>query len=120
MRNCILIACLWLLASCNRKKDYDTLFNDPRLYASTVHKLNTVVMGNNFSPIVASRNYTYANIAAYEVIAAGYPNKYNSLAGQVKDLKFVPKPEKGKKINYEFASLLTFCSIGESVTFPKG
>jgi hypothetical protein len=121
MNKYIISICLFIaICSCNRKNDYVQIFNDPNLFAYTVHELNTVVMGNNFSPIVASRNYTYANIAAYEVIAAGYPNKYNSLAGQVKDLKFVPKPETGKKINYEFASLLTFCSIGESVTFPKG
>jgi hypothetical protein len=33
--------------------------------------LNRVVMGNNFTPVVASRNYAYATVAAYEVIAAG-------------------------------------------------
>jgi hypothetical protein len=49
------------------------LFLRPNLYSKTVHELNTVVMGNNFSPIVASRNYLYANVAAYEVVAAGNP-----------------------------------------------
>ncbi|HET7898605.1 MAG TPA: vanadium-dependent haloperoxidase, partial [Flavisolibacter sp.] len=76
-------------------------------------------MGNNFSPIVASRNYTYANIAAYEVMAAAHPDRYNSLAGQIKGLTTVPKPQ-GGPVNYEFASLLSFCTLGESVTFPKG
>ncbi|HMH31654.1 MAG TPA: vanadium-dependent haloperoxidase [Puia sp.] len=108
------------LLACNTKKDYEQIFNDPSLYSKTVHELNTVVMGNNFSPIVASRNYTYANVAAYEVIAAGYPDKYNSLAGQLNGLTFVPKPETGKKIDYEFAALLAFCKLGEAVTFPAG
>src|SRR2546423_5497548 len=121
MNKYVIASCMIILViSCNRKKDYEQIFRDPTLYSKTVHELNTVVMGNNFSPIVASRNYTYANIAAYEVIAGGHPDQYNSLAGQLKDLKFVPKPEAGKKINFEFASLLAFCTIGESVTFPKG
>ena len=77
-------------------------------------------MGNNFSPIVASRNYLYANIAAYEVIAGGYPDQYNSLAGQVTDLVMVPKPAQSEKTNFEFAALLAFCKLGESVTFPEG
>lgn len=108
------------IISCNTKKDYEAIFKDPLLFSHTVHELNTVVMGNNFSPIVASRNYTYANIAAYEVIAAGYPDKYASLAGQLRDLKFVPKPADDKNVNFEFASLLSFCTLGEAVTFPKG
>ena len=109
-----------LLCACNTKKDYEKIFNDPILYSNTVYQLNTVVMGNNFSPIVASRNYTYANVAAYEVVAAGYPDKYNSLAGQLNGLQFVPKPETGKKVDYEFAALLAFCKLGEAVTFPAG
>ncbi len=108
------------IGACNPKKDYAEIFKDPLLYSKTVHELNTVVMGNNFSPIVASRNYLYANIAAYEVIAAGYPKQYYSLAGQINGLKSVPKPGAGKEINYEFASLMAFCTLGESVTFPKG
>ena len=54
-------------------------------------------MGNNFSPIVASRNYLYASVAAYEVIAAGYPDKYKSLAGQLNGLESVPKASPGSK-----------------------
>jgi len=107
-------------AACNSKTDYDVVFKDPILYSKTNHELNTVVMGNNFSPIVASRNYTYANIAAYEVVAAGYPDQYSSLAGQLHGLASVPKPEAGKKIDYEFAAILAFCKLGESVTFPAG
>ena len=109
-----------LLWSCHHKNDYQQIFNDPHLYAYTVHELNRVVMGNNFSPIVASRNYTYANIAAYEVIAAGYPGQYQTLAGQIKELSTLPRPPAGKVVNYPFASLLAFCTLGEAVTYPKG
>ena len=106
--------------ACNTKKDYEKVFKDPNIYCNAVHELNTVVMGNNFGPIVASRNYLYASVAGYEVIAGGYPEEYNSLAGQLHGLKSVPKPEVGKTINYELAALLAFCKLGESVTFPEG
>jgi hypothetical protein len=77
-------------------------------------------MGNNFPPMIAARNYTYAAIAAYEAIAAGYSDKYQSLAGQLNGLKNLPKPDKSQPIDYELASLLTYIKVGESVTFPEG
>ncbi len=114
------IALAVLLWGCKTSREYEKIFKDPVLYSKTVHELNTVVMGNNFTPIVASRNYLYANVAAYEVIAAGYPAKYQSLAGQLHGLATVEKPKAGREINFEFAALLSFCKLGEAVTFPEG
>ena len=110
-------ACLF---ACQQKNDYKKIIHDPILFSNTVHELNQVVMGNNFSPIVASRNYLYASVAAYEVIAAGNPTEYNSLAGQINGLKSVPKPPANTPIDYEFASLLAYCKLGQAVTFPEG
>jgi hypothetical protein len=109
-----------LISGCNRKHDYDKIFKDPFLYCNTVHELNTVVMGNNFTPIVASRNYLYAAIAGYEVIAAGDTAHYQSLGGQLKGLGTLPKPENPSQTDFEFAALLAYCKLGESVTFPAG
>jgi len=110
-----------LLSACNTKNDYDKIFKDPNLYCNAVHELNTVVMGNNFGPIVASRNYLYAAIAGYEVIAGGYPDRWASLAGQVHGLGPVPKPDTTThKIDFELAALLAYCKLGEAVTFPEG
>ena len=77
----VFISSLICLSACHTRNDYNKIFNAPDLYCSTVHELNTIVMGNNFSPMVASRNYLYAAIAGYEVMAAAYPNRYNSLRG---------------------------------------
>ncbi len=112
--------CAIAVTGCNRKSDYDAIFKNPILYSKTVYQLNTVVMGNNFSPIVASRNYTYANVAAYQVVAGGYPDQYESLFGQLHGLKDTPAPDKNKPIDVEFAALLAFCKLGEAVTFPAG
>ncbi len=108
------------ICSCNSKKDYVKLFQNPLLYTDMVHELNTVVMGNNFSPIVASRNYLYASIAGYEVVAAGYPKRFQSLGGQLHGLGKMPELPKGQTINVELASMLAYCRLGESVTFPEG
>jgi hypothetical protein len=115
----IIISASLFLISCSAKHDYRTIMSNPDTYAKTVYELNTVVMGNNFSPVVASRNYLYANVAAYEVIAAGYPDKFNSLAGQLNGLTALPLPDKNKKIDYEFASLIAFWKIGRTVTFSS-
>ncbi len=116
---CKAVIAIALLGSCKSNTEYKTYLKDPLRFSQTVHELNRVVMGNNFSPIVASRNYTYASIAAYEVIAAGYPAQYHSLAGQIHDLKAMPKPQ-GDQVNFELAALLAFVQVGEAVTFPEG
>ncbi len=112
-----LIACF---TACKNNTEYKAYLHNQQLFCNTVHELNTVVMGNNFPPMVAARNYTYAAIAAYEVIVAGYPDKYQSLAGQVHGLETLPQPEAGKPIDYELAALFSYVKVGESVTFPEG
>src|ERR1700759_1801170 len=116
MKRFFLFACVAILFSaCQTKNDYDKIFKDPDLYSYTVHELNTVVMGNNFGPIVASRNYLYAAIAGYEVIAGGYSDRFVSLAGQLHGLQSVPRPDTSThKINFELAALLAYCKLGEA------
>ena len=120
----IVVAAGLLLAlySCTEKNDgnYRKVSGDPIMYSQLVHELNTVVMGNNFSPIVASRNYMYASVAAYEVIAAGNPDRYVSLAGQLNELQTIPQPDTSLGIDFNFAAMLAFSKVGEAVTFPAG
>ncbi len=108
------------LFACKPNTAYKTYLHDPQLFSNTVHELNSVVMGNNFPPMIAARNYTYAAIAAYEIVAAGYPNKYQSLAKQINGLKMVAKPVANAPIDYELAALLAYIKVGEAVTFPEG
>jgi hypothetical protein len=117
-----ILACsilLIVLASCQQKeKDYTKFTNDPVLYSKTVKQLNDVVLFNNFPPMIASRNYAYANIAAYECVAAGDTN-YLSLAGQIRGLTPLPKPQ-AQPLDYQLAALLSFLKVGNAVTFPEG
>ena len=108
------------LTSCKTSVEYKSYLHNPALFSQTVHELNTVVMGNNFPPMVASRNYAYAAIAAYEVISYGYPNQYQSLAGQLNGLKTIAVPWDNKAADLELAALLAYIKVGEAVTFPEG
>jgi hypothetical protein len=113
----ILLA-VFLLASC-KQGNYQVITNDPLLYCKTVKKLNDIVLENNFPPMIGSRNYVYANIAAYEVVASGDDSNYVSLAGQIKSLP--PTPAwKGGAIDYPLAAMLAFVKVGNAVTFPEG
>ena len=102
-----------------RQKDYTKAVHDPLLYAKTVKKLNDIVLENNFPPMIASRNYAYANIAAYECIVAGDSN-YISLHHLIKHMPAMPAPVEGKRVDYSLAALLAFTKVGNAVTFPEG
>ena len=119
MRISGLIIFLFIQFACGEKKDYLRFTGDPLLYCKTVKKVNDVVLNNNFPPVIASRNYAYANIAAYECIAAGDDN-YLSLSGQIEHLPAMPEPEPNKKVNFQLAALLAFVKVGNAVTFPEG
>lgn len=107
--------------ACRQKSNtaYKDYYNNALLYSKTVKKLNDVVLENNFPPMIASRNYAYANIAAYECVAAG-DSSYVSLAVQIRHLPKMPSPVAGKEINFSLAALLSFTKVGNAVTFPEG
>jgi hypothetical protein len=106
------------LVSCN-SGDYTKVVHDPVLYSKTVKKLNDIVLENNFPPMIASRNYVYANVAAFECIAAG-DSSFRSLAGQIRHMPEVPKPSADKPVDFQLAALLAFTKVGNAVTFPEG
>jgi hypothetical protein len=120
MRLTIIAAAVALaaLVSCN-SGDYTKVVHDPVLYSKTVKRLNDIVLENNFPPMIASRNYVYANIAAFECIAAG-DSSFRSLAGQIRHMPEVPKPSADKPVDFQLAALLAFTKVGNAVTFPEG
>ncbi|MBL7760038.1 MAG: vanadium-dependent haloperoxidase [Sediminibacterium sp.] len=114
------LAVVLCIFSCKNSDEYKSFLHNPDLFSATVHELNSVVMGNNFPPMVASRNYAYAAIAAYEVVAAAYPDQYQSLGGQLNGLQPIHAPALTPEVDVELASLLAYMKVGESVTFPEG
>ena len=115
------IACIAvvLFTACSRThKNYSAYISNPVLYCKTVKQLNNVVLENNFPPMIASRNYAYASIAAYETVAV-FDARFRSLAGQVKELAPLPVFDTSG-VDYRLAAMLAFCKVGEAVTFPEG
>ncbi|HSB93417.1 MAG TPA: vanadium-dependent haloperoxidase [Flavitalea sp.] len=102
-----------------KRGDYSKVVHDPLLYAKTVKKLNDIVLENNFPPMIGSRNYAYANIAAYECMVAGDSN-YVSLHGLIKHMPQMPAPTEGKRVDFALSALLAFTKVGNAVTFPEG
>lgn len=115
-----LCALVLLLSACGQRNahSYKSITGDPLLYSRTVKNLNDIVLENNFAPMVAARNYVYANIAAYECIAAG-DSAYPSLSGQIRHLPAMPKP-RSTDIDFPLASMLALVKVGNAVTFPEG
>lgn len=106
------------LMSCSNEEAGKKYTHDPLLYCKTVKKLNNVVLENNFPPMIGTRNYVYANIAAYECMVAGDAS-YQTLSGQIKHMPAMPKPAEGP-IDYSLAAILAFTKVGNAVTFPEG
>lgn len=119
-RFCLVGISSGLIYSCTPEKNYQEVIHDPMLFSKTVKKLNDVVLENNFPPMVATRNYVYATIAAYEIVAAGDPDNYQSLYQQIKHMPKMPQPEDTSRIDFPLASLLVFTKVGNAVTFPEG
>lgn len=72
---------LFDMATCKKKNTstaYITAFRDPILFCKPEKKLNNILLGNNFAPVIANRNYVYAILAAYKCMAVGASN-YMSL-----------------------------------------
>ena len=83
-----------------------------------MQNLTNIIVYDIFSPPVASRVYLYPSIAAYEIIASHNPEKYNSLVGQVKELKGIPKT-KNPNVNTKLASIFAFNSVGKTLIFSS-
>ncbi len=107
---------LLLGSGCQKKAADKAILANPDIMHTSVRKLTDVMVHDIFSPPVASRIYAYANIAAYEALVPGYPG-YQSLAGQLTNLKNLPKPTLGQEYCYPLASLRAFLTVGRTLTF---
>ncbi|WP_242923226.1 vanadium-dependent haloperoxidase [Pontibacter liquoris] len=107
------------LFSCQEKQDQAALdnFSRTQLLAWNDH-LSEIIIKDIFSPPVASRLYTYPNIAAYEALVPGNPT-YVSLEGQLNGLTAVPKPAPGQEIYYPASSVIAFATVGKKLTLVE-
>ena len=82
----------------------------------SMKKLTDVIVHDIISPPVASRDYAYPSIAAYEALQNGYED-YQSLAGQLNGLPALPTPDAGKEYSFPLASIHAFLTTGKEFIF---
>jgi hypothetical protein len=106
------------LVGCSRKDDgsWKAKIKNPDLLHRSVKQVTDVIVHDIFSPPVASRIYIYMSVAAYEAAIPGNP-QYNSLAGQLRDLKPVPKPDPALEYSFELASVQAALKVGRTLVF---
>lgn len=83
-----------------------------------MYQLTSVIVYDIFSPPQASRVYAYATVAAYETVRQG-DTTYRSLAGQVRGLTPVPRPQPGVEYAWSLAGVHAFMAVGRQLTFSR-
>ncbi len=89
------------------------------LFLNSTEILTDVLVHDIFSPPVAARNYAYPLIAAYEVARCMEPEKYPSLAGQLKGLVSLGDSLPNADIHYPLASILSFLKVAKHLVFSE-
>ncbi len=84
----------------------------------SLKRITDVIVHDIFSPPVASRIYTYSNVAAYEAMVPGFP-EYAPLAGQLTGLLPAPQPEAGKEYCYPLAGTAAMLKVGKTLIFSE-
>ena len=107
------------LLACKESKpasEYLPKVSQAAFYHDCFEKLTAVMIHDIFTPPVASRIYSYANLAAYE---AGIPadKNYKSMVGRINGLENMPKPEAEKEYCYPLSSLKAFMVVANNLTF---
>ena len=105
-----------LLQACQPSNpDYQQQAANPEFYHRSVKQLTDIMVHDIFSPPVAARIYSYANIAGYEAANAGAP----SLARTLNDLTDTPKPQPGKEYCLPLASVHALLTTGKALIFSE-
>ncbi|MEM8906379.1 MAG: vanadium-dependent haloperoxidase [Bacteroidota bacterium] len=114
----LLIGSLFFSACEQVNPNFQEAADRPEWIHRSVKKLTDVIVHDIFSPPVASRNYAYPMIAAYEVLRQGSPN-YQSLAGQLNGLEVVPQPQADQTYCYPLAAVHAFLTTARHFIFSE-
>lgn len=116
-----MVGALLTLPACQSEQDdaYREAVQDAEYLHRSVKRLTDVMVHNIFSPPVASRNYAYASIAAYEVMARANAAEYQSLAGQLTDFGETPAPQSEENICYELAAVHAYLTTAKHFIFTE-
>ena len=116
MKRIVFFLSIVLIVAACEKKPEEIIVSGNDFHAAN-ENLSKTMVHDIFSPPVASRVYAYSNIAAYEVMAQFNP-EYESLAGQLTDLKAVPASE-SEMTNPGVAAMVAFYDVGKGLVFTE-
>lgn len=105
-----------LLLGCSSPNE--PIETSPEQLHAAVDKVTQIMIHDIFSPPVASRIFAYPNVAAYEIIAQNNPD-YNSLAGQLNELKPIPKIDSISGVNIELSALIAHMNVSKQLIFSE-
>lgn len=114
----IVIAFIVISCASAEKEEWRTASQNPDYIHGAVKQVTDVIVHDIFSPVVASRIYSYMSIAGYETAIAG-DNRFVSLAGQINGLGPFPKPEQGVEYCYPLATVQSMLKIGKTLVFSE-
>ena len=100
------------------KEDYKPKVSDPAFLHRSVKQVTDVIVHDIFSPPVSSRIYIYLTVAGYEAAIHDNP-QYVTLAGQLKGLQPVPKPEPAQEYCFPLASVEAILTVGKALVFSE-
>ena len=107
------------MTSCQQvNPKYQEEVNDPILLHDAMKRMTDIMVYDIFSPPVASRNYVYPAIAAYEAMVHT-DSTYLSLVGQVHDLEDMPQPITGEEYCYPLSAFQALTIVGKALIFSE-
>ncbi len=109
----------WCMPGCQLSSDdYKTESNHAEFLHAGVRRITDIIRHDIFAPPISARIYAYSSVAAYEALVPGFPD-YQSLAGQLRDLKPSPQPEAGKEYCFPLASVNAQLTVGKTLVFSE-
>src|SRR5688572_12460707 len=103
-----------LLSFSGKKESWKEKSENADFIHRAIKQMTDVMVHDIYSPPVASRTYAYITIAGYEAAVASHP-QYQSLTGQLHDLKVAAKPLRGKEYSPVLAAVQAILSVGKTM-----
>ncbi|WP_121355221.1 vanadium-dependent haloperoxidase [Flavisolibacter nicotianae] len=121
MRAVLLIFCAAicsLATKASEEKEWKAKTEKAEYVHRAIKQMTDVMVHDIYSPPVASRTYAYICIAGYEAAIHDNP-AYQSLAGQLRGLKNLPKPDKGEEYSYTLAAVHAILTVGRTMVISE-
>jgi hypothetical protein len=115
---CLTLITSYAFTACQKPVDYSEAISDGQYFHRAQNRITEVIIHDIFSPPVAVRIYSYASLAAYEVVAASDPTNYAPLMGQLNGSEAIqlPVPE---NVYAPLAALAAYYQMGTTLIFSE-